>query len=83
MKPIDPAYLDKLKAEYCTAVVERMSVKEMRSYLFQIFANDVAYANVTEMQQKVKRVFNEDFLDLIIEDITTRSDVDTEDKAAA
>ena len=83
MKPIDPAYLDKLKAEYCTALVERMSVKEMRSYLFQIFANDVAYANVTEMQQKVKRVFNEDFLDQMIEDITTCYDVMTEDKTAA
>ena len=81
MKTIDPAYLDKLKAEYCTAVVERMSVSEMRSYLFQIFSNDIAYANVTEMRQKIVRVFGEEFLDTLISDITKQTAVVTEDKA--
>ena len=55
--------LSKVKDEYCQALVERMSAKEMRAYLFQIFSNDVAYDSMDEMRSKITRVFDEEFFD--------------------
>ena len=61
--------LSKVKDEYCTALVERMSAKEMRAYLFQIFSNDVAYDSMDEMQKKIERVFDKEFFELLMSDI--------------
>ena len=61
--------LSKVKDEYCQALVERMSAKEMRAYLFQIFSNDVAYDSMDEMRSKITRVFDEEFFELLMSDI--------------
>ena len=61
--------LSKVKDEYCQALVERMTAKEMRAYLFQIFSNDVAYDSLDEMQKKIERVFDKEFFELLMSDI--------------
>ena len=61
--------LSRVKDEYCQALVERMSQKEMRAYLFQIFSNDVAYDSMDEMEKKITRVFDKEFFELLMSDI--------------
>ena len=63
--------LARLKDEYCQALVERMTAKEMREYLIQIFSNDVAYDNMDEMQRKIERIFDKEFFEQLILDIST------------
>ena len=66
--------LTKVKDEYCQALVERMSTKEMRAYLFQIFSNDVTYDNMEEMRQKIINIFDEEFYETLLTDISKELD---------
>ena len=73
--------LSKVKDEYCQALVERMSAKEMRAYLFQIFSNDVAYDNMDEMRKKIVRIFDEEFFEDLLTDISKEIDRSSKKKA--
>ena len=73
--------LSKVKDEYCQALVERMSQKEMRAYLFQIFSNDVAYDNMDEMRKKIVRIFDEEFFEDLLTDISKEIDRSSKKKA--
>ena len=73
--------INRLKDEYCTAKVERMSVQQMRGYLFQIFQNDVAFADMDELKKAIIRDFDINFLEDLMEDITQETRVKTDDKA--
>ena len=66
--------LSRLKEEYCQALVERMSRKEMRSYLVQIFANDVAFDSMEDMEKKITRIFDEEFFEQLLTDIALQSE---------
>ena len=66
--------LTKVKDEYCQALVERMSTKEMRAYLFQIFSNDVTYDSMEEMRQKIIHIFDEEFYETLLTDISKELD---------
>ena len=63
--------LMRLREEYATAVVEKMSQKEATAYLKQIIYNDVAVADGLELSRKILRVFGEETYDQMVEDITT------------
>ena len=73
--------LSKVKDEYCQALVERMSAKEMRAYLFQIFSNDVAYDSMDDMEKKITRVFDQDFFEELLTDISKEIDRSSSKKA--
>ena len=73
--------LSRLKDEYCQALVERMSAKEMRAYLFQIFSNDVAYDSMDDMEKKITRVFDKDFFEELLTDISKEIDRSSSKKA--
>ena len=64
--------LMRLKEEYASAVVEKMTQKEARAYLRQIIYNDVAVADGVELSKKILRVFGEETYDQMVEDITTK-----------
>lgn len=66
--------LTKVKDEYCQALVERMSTKEMRAYLFQIFSNDVTYDSMEEMRVKIINIFDEEFYETLLADISKELD---------
>ena len=63
--------LMRLKEEYASAVVEKMTQAEARAYLRQIFYNDVAVADGLELSKKICKVFGEKVYDAMVEDITT------------
>ena len=63
--------LMRLKEEYATAVVEKMSQAEARAYLRQIIYNDIAVADGLELSRKICKVFGEKVYDQMVEDITT------------
>ncbi len=73
--------LTKVKDEYCQALVERMSAKEMRAYLFQIFSNDVTYDSMDEMRKKIIHVFDEKFFESLLADISKELDRSSDKKA--
>ena len=64
-------HLMRLKEEYATAVVEKMSQAEARAYLRQIIYNDIAVADGLELSRKICKVFGEKVYDEMVEDITT------------
>lgn len=64
--------LMRLKEEYATAVVEKMSQAEARAYLRQIIYNDIAVADGLELSRKICKVFGEKVYDEMVEDITTK-----------
>ena len=70
-QPLAGRDLMRLKEEYASAVVEKMTQKEARAYLRQIIYNDVAVADGLELSQKILRTFGEDVYDQMVEDITT------------
>ena len=74
--------VNRLKDEYCTAKVEQMSVQQMRSYLFQIFSNDIAFADIEEIKKLIQRDFGEDFNEDLLTDFTLSRGETTEDKTA-
>ena len=74
--------INRLKDEYCTAKVERMSVQQMRSYLFQIFSNDIAFADMEEIKKAILRDFGEDFYEDLVTDFSRSKGERTEDKTA-
>ena len=63
--------LMRLREEYATAVVEKMTQQEATAYLRQIIYNDVAVADGVELSKKILRVFGEETYDQMVEDITT------------
>ena len=75
--------LSKLKDEYCQAPVERMTKKQMRAYLFQIFSNDIAYDSMETMEKKVCRVFSKEFFEQLMTDIATESERSSVSKVSA
>ena len=62
--------LMRLKEEYASAVVERMTQAVARAYLRQIFYNDVAVADGLELSKKICKVFGDEIYDQMVEDIT-------------
>ena len=63
--------LMKLREEYASAVVEKMTQKEARAYLRQIIYNDVSVADGLELSKKICKVFGNAVYDQMVEDITT------------
>ena len=63
--------LMRLKEEYASAVVEKMTQKEARAYLRQIIYNDVAVEDGLALSKKICKVFGEEVYDQMVEDITT------------
>ena len=61
----------RLKEEYASAVVEKMTQREARAYLRQIIYNDVAVEDGLALSKKICKVFGEDIYDQMVEDITT------------
>ena len=70
MRELDGRELSRLKEEYAAAVVEKMTAAEARSYLRQIFYNEVAVVDGLELSKKICRVFGEDMYDQMVEEIT-------------
>ena len=70
MRELEGRDLMRLKEEYAAAVVEKMTAAEARSYLRQIFYNEVAVAGGLELSQKICRVFGEEMYDEMVDDIT-------------
>ena len=68
-EPLVGRELMKLKEEYASAVVEKMTQKEARAYLRQIIYNDVAVADGLELSKKICKVFGEDTYDNMVDDI--------------
>ena len=64
--------LMRLKEEYASAVVEKMTQKEARAYLRQIIYNDVAVEDGLQLSKKICKVFGADVYDQMVEDITTK-----------
>ena len=64
--------LSRLKEEYAAALVERMTAKEARAYLRQIFYNDVSVADGAEVAKKIRDLFGEEMYNEMIEDILKR-----------
>ena len=65
--------LMRLKEEYASAVVEKMTQKEARAYLRQIIYNDVAVADGLELSRKICKVFGDNVYDQMVEDITANT----------
>ena len=74
MRQLDPKELSQLKDEYASAVVEKMTNAEARSYLRQIFYNDVATADGLDLSKRICKVFGEETYDDMVEDITKNRD---------
>ena len=73
--------VNRLKDEYCTAKVEQMSVQQMRSYLFQIFSNDIAFADQEELKKAILRDFGQEFYEDLLADFSLSRGETTEGKA--
>ena len=69
-EPLSGRDLMRLREEYASAVVERMSQAEARAYLRQIFYNDVAVEDGLALSKKICKVFGEAIYDQMVEDIT-------------
>lgn len=65
------------KEEYTEAVVENMTTKQMRSYLYQIIYNDVSVLSAHDFAKKVLQTFGEDFYTELVTDITGVKDGST------
>ena len=72
MRNLDDKELGQLKDEYASAVVEKMTNAEARSYLRQIFYNDVATADGLDLSKRICKVFGEEVYDQMVEDISKR-----------
>ena len=72
MRHLDDKELSQLKDEYAAAVVEKMTNAEARSYLRQIFYNDVATADGLDLSKRICKVFGEEIYDEMVEDISRR-----------
>ena len=75
MRQLDGKELSALKDEYASAVVEKMTNAEARSYLRQIFYNDVATADGLDLSKRILKVFGEEEYDEMVNFVTrTKSD---------
>ena len=72
MRQLDDKELSALKDEYAAAVVEKMTNAEARSYLRQIFYNDVATADGLDLSKRICKVFGEEIYDEMVDDISKR-----------
>ena len=72
MRNLDDKELGQLKDEYASAVVEKMTNAEARSYLRQIFYNDVATADGLDLSKRICKVFGEEIYDQMVDDISNR-----------
>ena len=72
MRTLDGKELSALKDEYASAVVEKMTNAEARSYLRQIIYNDVAVADGLDLSKRILNVFGEDVYDAMVDDVTGR-----------
>lgn len=72
MRKLDGKELSALKDEYASAVVEKMTNAEARSYLRQIIYNDVAVADGLDLSKRILNVFGEDVYDAMVDDVTGR-----------
>ena len=72
MRQLDDKELSALKDEYAAAVVEKMTNAEARSYLRQIFYNDVATADGLDLSKRICKVFGEETYDEMVDDISKR-----------
>ena len=70
MRQLDGKELSALKDEYASAVVEKMTQQEARSYLRQIIYNDVAVFDGLDLSKKILKVFGEKVYDQMVEDVT-------------
>ena len=57
------------KEEYTEAVVENMTMSQMRSYLYQVLYNDVSVLSGHDFAKKVLKSFGEDFYLDMVDDI--------------
>ena len=57
------------KEEYTEAVVENMTMSQMRSYLYQVLYNDVSVLSGHDFAKKVLKSFGEDFYLEMVDDI--------------
>ena len=72
MRTLDGKELSALKDEYASAVVEKMTNAEARSYLRQIIYNDVAVSDGLELSKRILTVFGEDVYDDMVDDVQGR-----------
>ena len=72
MRQLDGKELSALKDEYASAVVEKMTQQEARSYLRQIIYNDVAVVDGLDLSKRICKVFGEDVYDAMVDDVTGR-----------
>lgn len=72
MRTLDGKDLSALKDEYASAVVEKMTNEEARSYLRQIIYNDVSVSDGIDLSKRILKVFGEDVYDQMVEDVTKR-----------
>ena len=70
MRTLDGKELSALKDEYASAVVEKMTNEEARSYLRQIIYNDVAVASGLDLSKRILKVFGESEYDEMVEFVT-------------
>ena len=73
MRTLDGKELSALKDEYASAVVEKMTNEEARSYLRQIIYNDVAVASGLDLSKRILKVFGESEYDEMVEFVTRNS----------
>ena len=66
MRQLDGKELSALKDEYASAVVEKMTQQEARSYLRQIIYNDVAVVDGLDLSKRICKVFGEDVYDQML-----------------
>ena len=72
MRTLDGKDLSALKDEYASAVVEKMTNEEARSYLRQIIYNDVSVSDGIDLSKRILKVFGEEIYDQMVDDVTKR-----------
>ena len=72
MRQLDDKELSALKDEYASAVVEKMTNAEARSYLRQIIYNDVSVSDGLDLSKRILQVFGEEIYDAMVDDVTGR-----------
>ena len=72
MRTLDGKDLSALKDEYASAVVEKMTNEEARSYLRQIIYNDVSVSDGIDLSKRILKVFGEEVYDQMVDDVTKR-----------
>ena len=70
MSELTSKQISRLKDEYASAVVEKMTTAEARSYLRQIIYNDVAVYDGLDLSKRILSVFGEEVYDQMVEDVT-------------